>query len=109
MSKTKNELSQSQLKQVTGGNPITFYVGPNGRVTGPNIQVGDYFISDAYYGSGTIEIYRLERKEKDNSATGIATKFSTHKRLLPNYTIENNVSISLAGMSRIIDPDWITD
>ena len=108
------KLSVKELKTVTGGNSnhmqaITFYVGKYGAVKGSNIQVGDYFTSDEYQGSGTIEVYRLESKANKTDSVGIATKFSSYKNMFPNYTVETNVQVCLAGMARIYKPNWIKE
>lgn len=106
------ELTSEELKIVTGGTQyhaydITFYVGENGAVKGPDIQVGNYFTSVEYQGSGSIEVYRLESKVNKTDSVGIATKFSSYKNNFPNYTNETNVPIYLAGMARIHKPNWI--
>ena len=106
------ELTDVELKEVTGGGyrikPVTFYVGQFGAIKGSAIQVGDYFTSDEYDGSRTIEVYRLDSKI-NGSAFAICTKYSAYINTLPAYTIEANVQVSLGGMARIYKPDWIID
>ena len=108
-----NELSEDELKLVTGGannQLFTYYVGPEGRVCGIDVQVGDYFTSDASSGSRGVIIYRLESRDSISPSNGITTKFTVNKSVFLNYTIETNVPIILSSSySRINKPDWIKD
>ena len=108
-----NELTEDELKLVTGGannKLFTYYVGPEGRVTGCDIQVGDYFTGYAFSGSTGVTIYRLESIDSISPSNGITTKFTINKSALLNYTIETNVPIVLGSChSRINKPDWIKD
>ena len=108
-----NELSEDELKLVTGGvnnQLFTYYVGPEGRVYGLGIQVGDYFTGYASSGSTGVTIYRLESRDSSSPSNGITTKFIISKSAFLNYTIETNVPIVLNhNYSRINKPDWIKD
>ena len=108
-----NELSEDELKLVTGGannQLFTYYVGPEGRVCGLEIQVGDYFTGYASSGSTGVTIYRLESIDSISPSNGITTKFTVNQSAFLNYTIETNVPIVLdPSYSRINKPDWIKD
>ena len=103
------KLAEKELSMVTGGvvheKPFTFY---DDVCRNSDIQVGNYFANE-YCGGRLIIVYRLESKTSASVSSGIATKYTAYINTLPNYTVEHNVSVSLAAMSRIYKPDWIIE